>query len=487
MPYIKKCLDSILQQTFKDFFVVVVDDLSTDCSDKFCEAYERIYPDKLKLLRLDKKGYAGGARNAGIKYSKVESEYILFVDSDDWLIDSTALNRVFDQLKKCNFPDMLLYKYKWSNNTFPIQEKVFNKDSDFLLSSGYNSIHSHIIKTEKQPYFLEGTNFAEDIYAWLIALNTVKTISQCDDVIYVYNAGNINSTVRSNVKLGRQDIHKQLFIDAIYKQYAEIKNEHLKKSIINLTKKLDYSKYIQLYDKHQTLCKQNKLKICIISAANDNLKFQYTYTNKNKQQYCKIHGYEFQFIKLEEDYKSSYHSRKHILLDKIESKKYDWIMWMDADAWFNNLKISLDMIIENYANDETALIVARDHGVIYNSKTWHDCYINSGILLFKSNDVSKHIINLWNSPSVDAKEWMSNYTVLNDQPYLSILTLWDEYVKQHTKIVQPEVLNAFARFGINKDTFIYHVPGDKKIKNRNWYEQTFMSLFNKSISMQKNK
>ena len=47
MAYIKKCLDSILEQTFQDFKIVVVDDLSTDGSDKFCEMYARKYPSKI--------------------------------------------------------------------------------------------------------------------------------------------------------------------------------------------------------------------------------------------------------------------------------------------------------------------------------------------------------------------------------------------------------------------------------------------------------
>ena len=47
MAYIKKCLDSILDQTFQDFKIVIVDDLSTDLSDKFCEMYAEKYPNKI--------------------------------------------------------------------------------------------------------------------------------------------------------------------------------------------------------------------------------------------------------------------------------------------------------------------------------------------------------------------------------------------------------------------------------------------------------
>ncbi len=72
--------------------------MSTDCSDKFCEAYERIYPDKMKLLKLEKKGYAGAARNRGLELDGIEPEYVWFVDSDDWLSGNEVLQLMHDKI-----------------------------------------------------------------------------------------------------------------------------------------------------------------------------------------------------------------------------------------------------------------------------------------------------------------------------------------------------------------------------------------------------
>lgn len=99
MAYIKKCLDSILEQTFQDFKIIIVDDISTDSSNNFCQAYARLYPKKIVFLQQQSKEYAGGARNVGLEYP-IDCKYILFIDSDDWLYNNTVLSRIHDQIIK---------------------------------------------------------------------------------------------------------------------------------------------------------------------------------------------------------------------------------------------------------------------------------------------------------------------------------------------------------------------------------------------------
>ena len=98
MPYIKKCLDSVLSQTFTDWFCVVIDDMSTDFSDQIAQSYAKKYPDKFKFIKLSEKKYAGGARNAGLDEA-TESEYIWFIDSDDtYPID--ACETLYNKIKE---------------------------------------------------------------------------------------------------------------------------------------------------------------------------------------------------------------------------------------------------------------------------------------------------------------------------------------------------------------------------------------------------
>lgn len=84
-PYVKKALDSIVSQTFKDWECIIVDDGSTDGSATICEKYintasQTIY-NTLHLIKQQNAGVAA-ARNNGVEASR--GEYVCFLDADDW-------------------------------------------------------------------------------------------------------------------------------------------------------------------------------------------------------------------------------------------------------------------------------------------------------------------------------------------------------------------------------------------------------------------
>ena len=77
--YLRECLDSIMNQTFKDFEVIMVDDGSTDNSFNICQEYVA-RDNRFKVIHQENKGLAG-ARNTCLKY--MHGEYITWIDSDD--------------------------------------------------------------------------------------------------------------------------------------------------------------------------------------------------------------------------------------------------------------------------------------------------------------------------------------------------------------------------------------------------------------------
>lgn len=89
--YLRKSLDSIKNQTYKDFEVILVDDGSPDNSAAICEEYVS-EDSRFRLVRKENGGLSS-ARNAGIDNAK--GEYITFVDSDDW-IDEHYLERLYN-------------------------------------------------------------------------------------------------------------------------------------------------------------------------------------------------------------------------------------------------------------------------------------------------------------------------------------------------------------------------------------------------------
>ena len=137
MPYIKKCLDSILEQTFQDFKIIVVDDMSTDGSDKFCEMYARNHSDKIIFHQLKKKGYAGTARNVGLDY-KIDSSYTWFIDSDDWMYDNNVLKRIYDTIIKNEYPDVVRcsLKHLFSDKDSRIDVLGTSLNSIFMSGAG---------------------------------------------------------------------------------------------------------------------------------------------------------------------------------------------------------------------------------------------------------------------------------------------------------------------------------------------------------------
>lgn len=96
--YLKRCIDSILAQTYTDFELILIDDGSTDSSGNICDEYTEM-DDRIVVFHQDNKGQAV-ARNVGLDYvfEKGNSEWIAFVDSDD-VIHPQMLELLYKHIK----------------------------------------------------------------------------------------------------------------------------------------------------------------------------------------------------------------------------------------------------------------------------------------------------------------------------------------------------------------------------------------------------
>lgn len=81
--YLVECLDSLLCQSFSDFEVILIDDVSRDQSAKIAQDYARKNPQCMTFIQHETNKGLGGARNTGIQAAK--GEFLLFLDSDDYL------------------------------------------------------------------------------------------------------------------------------------------------------------------------------------------------------------------------------------------------------------------------------------------------------------------------------------------------------------------------------------------------------------------
>lgn len=84
-PYLTRCLDSIVTQTFREYDVILIDDGSTDGSGDLCDQYAARYA-QIHVIH-QRNGGLSAARNTGIEWARKnsDSQYLTFVDSDDWV------------------------------------------------------------------------------------------------------------------------------------------------------------------------------------------------------------------------------------------------------------------------------------------------------------------------------------------------------------------------------------------------------------------
>ena len=84
--YLRECVDSILGQTYRELQIILVDDGSPDGSGAICDEYA-LHDDRVTVIHSENGGLSA-ARNRGL--ALCEGEYVLFVDSDDWLEDNAV-------------------------------------------------------------------------------------------------------------------------------------------------------------------------------------------------------------------------------------------------------------------------------------------------------------------------------------------------------------------------------------------------------------
>lgn len=101
--YLRRCLDSVQNQTSKDYEVILIDDGSTDASGKICDEYAE-KDSRFKVYHQENKGVTR-TREVGI--AKASGEYVIWVDADDW-VNENLVERVVQVIEE-KHPDIVVY------------------------------------------------------------------------------------------------------------------------------------------------------------------------------------------------------------------------------------------------------------------------------------------------------------------------------------------------------------------------------------------
>ena len=184
--YLTKCLDSIINQTLKDIEIILVNDGSTDGSKKIIQEYKK--KDK-RIISLEKEnGGQGSARNLGLK--KAKGDYIVFVDSDDW-IENDMLEIMYNKALSCQ-SDIVVCDYYKVKDDVKESCKAFDTygtslmENCILNSSGpcWKMIKRNII-IDNNLYFPEGIIYEDYAVVPLYFLFADK-ISYVERPLYNY-------------------------------------------------------------------------------------------------------------------------------------------------------------------------------------------------------------------------------------------------------------------------------------------------------------
>ena len=256
--YLKKCLDSILNQTFVDYEIILVNDGSTDQSLSIIKEYMSKYPD-IKLINQENKGLSE-ARNSGLKEAR--GNYVLFVDSDDF-IDKDLLLNLNESI--INNPDLVRFQLRVvSDKTIDINEESFdslNGHDAFKKIIKYRFVENAWAYLYSRKYLIDnGFLFKPNMYHedyGLIPLAIIKA-SKVNSISYIgYNYVQRSNSIMSDsnyMKTRKKafDVLSQ-YLDIVNKDSDPYYRSFLANSVILKLKDLnkeDYKKYLSEIKKH---------------------------------------------------------------------------------------------------------------------------------------------------------------------------------------------------------------------------------------------
>ena len=218
--YLERCVDSVLNQTYQNLEVILVNDGSTDRSGNICENYKH-KDERVKYLKQQNAGQSA-ARNKGI--DTATGAFISFIDSDDWIEAE-----MFERLIKLSIENNL--QIVECNSISSIEEvngKIITNSEEFIIENKLEAIE-RIIDNElfavwrrlyckkliQGIYFIENKVY-EDVSFTMDVLLKVERLGHLHSNFYHYFVERSDSTMRSAyslTKLNSIDIGYNLVLD----------------------------------------------------------------------------------------------------------------------------------------------------------------------------------------------------------------------------------------------------------------------------------
>ena len=244
--YLESCLESILNQTYQNFEIILIDDGSTDNTSRICDTYSQ-RDTRIKVIHQSNAGVSA-ARMRGFQVAS--GEYLISVDADDW-IEHNMLEKMY-KLAKAEKADLVFCDY---DKVYSDRKEVISNQLSDLSSIGYlkaqfyggmwGTFWNKLIRTslmrENKIYPIVGLQMWEDFAVtnrWVIYAHK---IAYCKEVLYHYNQCNLGAVTKVISENNYLDIRKS--VDAVLAEIKKVGIEcQLENEIVRI--KLTAKKYL---------------------------------------------------------------------------------------------------------------------------------------------------------------------------------------------------------------------------------------------------
>jgi glycosyltransferase involved in cell wall biosynthesis len=202
--YLSECLDSILAQTFKDFELILIDDKSPDNCGAICEEYTA-KDNRVRVIHNEQNLGVTTAKKTGLNAAK--GEYVLFVDSDDWIYPS-MIEKLYNAMIETN-ADMVYCDYirRENDENKYVSIGLIENDRDARVATRLIKPGSTIIvlwnKLIKRSFYAQidfQTN-SEDLYITCQILFLIRKFAYVPEALYSYRILNNSISHAKNRRL----------------------------------------------------------------------------------------------------------------------------------------------------------------------------------------------------------------------------------------------------------------------------------------------
>lgn len=244
-PYLQRCIDSVLNQDFTDWELILVDDGSPDRCPEICDEYAQ-KDARIRVVHKENGGLVS-ARLAGFRESR--GEYLVFLDSDDYLLDGAVrclYNEIFggryDVVKARPLRENKVGK-RWKES-YMVNEGVIQENESYVLLMLHNRIspylHSAIYRRDlfSEDIFNKVQNgdisIGEDWVTNILISKKVKKAKIINNSVYIYYWNN-SSMMASTIISPRLNDKVDKVLDEFYKSSSEeVRKERDIKNIVGL-------------------------------------------------------------------------------------------------------------------------------------------------------------------------------------------------------------------------------------------------------------